>query len=794
MGARKSKKARRFNRRQAKDNAALAAREAKAFRDAAELVDELMAGIDLLLKYYRFPKRLYEELHSRLRRFFAHDGLIDLITRAKWLCAMPMARLFGEIVPTIKNPFSFGGKLHAWFRAKLRRTPANAKLWFSWFQLKRCTPVVPEEFIGEQARKHRAAMAEPPAYEPDVSALSKSVCRVLELAGIRWNGEVESKTPSRSSCHENTRKSGGAHKYLEQIIGEQSLAGEVRDYVTLDHVGLYSGNTYEPDTPVFRREARVCPGVYFKLLSDQADFDVDGAIPAAVEFVLEPLKVRTITKGPAALYAFCSQWQMHVHGRMKSLEQFRLIGRPVHEEDLLWARGSRERQGWEFVSIDYSAATDKLDWRLSQEMLLLTIGRDLDYSTYEKLSRALGSHEVSYPPKMKIEPVTQANGQLMGSVMSFPILCLANAATICLADQLYNQQVRARSLEVVRNPSEEPVDLASLDLDYVDDDMKARFLVNGDDGLVYRPRAWREIHERVAKEAGLTYSVGKVYSSKNYANINSTGFWVEGERCDRLDYIPIGLMRGHHKVSCGVKGVEKDADGILASLDAMESTFLRVEPGGVLGALDRTLRACTERPQFATAKFISLNKRDLGKVLGPRNLWIAIPHGGAGFTPPPGFRFKITDYQRAIAGACPLPVSSRPLPGREVSKSGAVKKGEHWYIEKDIWASPASARRDIKKGLPITPVIGEGWTYEPKDMSVWNETRREHKESLSWVELEFPSLFSTRKSSSLAEPACCPVSEPAKCTPPATQWQIDAEPRARRYQHVNFACDERNTV
>lgn len=725
-------------------------------------VDELMAGVRLLLEYYHFPKCLVPEMEMSARRFFratrekkicpnSHRmtvDLADLVARAKWFCELPMAKLLNEPTKPINEPVVWTRKVRRWFRAKSLPTPETSKLWFSWFQLKRCTLVVPDEFVGLQAEKHRAAMSEPPEFDPDVDRYKESLLETLGLSGIRWNGECVSKTPSRHACAENGFRSkdgarlGGAHWYLEKVIGEASLQGPINNFVTLDHVGLYQGTVYEPETPVFRCESRVNPEQLSNLLAEQADFDISGPIPARVEFVLEPLKVRTITKGPAGLYAYCSQWQKSVHGKMKQLDQFRLIGRPVRGEDLLWARGHRQRQGWEFVSIDYSAATDKLNARLSQCMLALTVGGDVSPMMYDRLSRALGMHLVSYPRKMNLPDVEQANGQLMGSVMSFPILCLANASTITLADMIWNQQVRRELLDLIEDGATLGMDrLASVLDKLIDSDMLKRFLVNGDDGLAYRPGGWRAVHEKVAREAGLTYSVGKVYAHAHYANINSTGFWVKGDRCDQLDYVPVGLMRGHHKVSGG--GEVTDFGFINGT--AIWETDAEVVPEGAIGALQRTLRACTERPCFAVGKFLSLNKDDLRKACGPRNLWIAIPHGGFGLVPPRGFRFTITDEQRKIAGACPLPVACRPLPGPEVRKSGAVKKGDYWYIERDIWAQPAATAKSIKKGLPITPVIGEGWAYAPRVWGEWELARQPKTENgPSWVESAFPALFTKR--------------------------------------------------
>jgi len=92
----------------------------------------------------------------------------------------------------------------------------------------------------------------------------------------------------------------------------------------------------------------------------------------------------------------------------------------------------------------------------------------------------------------------QKNGQLMGSITSFPILCIVNAAICRWSLEIGDQRVWS-----LRD---------------------APFCVNGDDGLLKATARTKEAWERISSAAGLAPSVGKVYFSRDFLNINSTTY------------------------------------------------------------------------------------------------------------------------------------------------------------------------------------------------------------------------------------------------------------------------------
>ena len=95
-------------------------------------------------------------------------------------------------------------------------------------------------------------------------------------------------------------------------------------------------------------------------------------LKAQVEAVLEPMKVRTISKGESLPYYLAKRVQLVLHGAMRKMDCFRLIGAPLDPGDLLGIRKNTDvftdSSEGEWLSIDYSAATDGLSASLSSSI------------------------------------------------------------------------------------------------------------------------------------------------------------------------------------------------------------------------------------------------------------------------------------------------------------------------------------------------------------------------------------------------------------------------------------------
>jgi len=240
----------------------------------------------------------------------------------------------------------------------------------------------------------------------------------------------------------------------------------------------------------------------------------------------EALKIRVISKGPALTYFTLKPVQKFLHRIMRKQRMFALIGETVSakflEQVLLPFTG-------QFHSLDYSSATDFLNPYLS-EVAVDAICRVVDAPEDIRLlfKKALTGHTVEGDP--------QVWGQLMGSVVSFIILCLVNAAVIRKSLEFLHGQV----LSLNEIPA----------------------VVNGDDGAVRAPAGFLPIWKDVASLCGLEPSVGKVYSHDTYLNINSTSFTLKGDHLVLVPYVNLGLIMGMTRSGGVNKGVEKVADEV----------------------------------------------------------------------------------------------------------------------------------------------------------------------------------------------------------------------------------------
>jgi len=231
-------------------------------------------------------------------------------------------------------------------------------------------------------------------------------------------------------------------------------------------------------------------------------------VEAQVVPLLEAFKVRTITKGDADQYHLARRWQKVIHGIMRKQLNCRLIGQPCNAALLSQTFGNspyfsfEDKEGF-FVSGDYESATDLLHPFLS-EVANEAICQRLRVPLEDQLvlKQCLTGHELKYTKKGTLHK--QQWGQLMGSPSSFPILCLINLAATKVAYEEYFRSVGMLKENEFAVLEELPM------------------VVNGDDILFwcFQPEhytLWKE----VTKQCGLKFSLGKNYTHKRVAIINS---------------------------------------------------------------------------------------------------------------------------------------------------------------------------------------------------------------------------------------------------------------------------------
>lgn len=254
----------------------------------------------------------------------------------------------------------------------------------------------------------------------------------------------------------------------------------------------------------------------------------------------EPLKVRLISRGPWARYYVGSAVQRYMHETLRYHPTFAPIGSPI-TQGFLDDRLGFLRQGFKYLSGDYKAATDLIDPFLStvaceaiadqgkfpewmRDILIEGLtGASLEFQTSDNITisasvqnnlpRSRNEMGFYWPDGASLPfveggaAVTQTWGQLMGSPLSFPVLCIVNAAV-----NRYFLELMFREIDERWSPK----DLKDFPM-----------LINGDDILMtidekYYPR-WKDF----IVNAGLVPSVGKNYVSEKFVIINSTYYQVD---------------------------------------------------------------------------------------------------------------------------------------------------------------------------------------------------------------------------------------------------------------------------
>jgi hypothetical protein len=296
--------------------------------------------------------------------------------------------------------------------------------------------------------------------------------------------------------------------------------------------------------------------------------------------------------------------------------------RGIIEENLRWH------------SVDYSAATDGL----SSEYGMRILDRILTHISPEDRIRAgkvLGPHDLYYPQlksgrwtKESIFRGEQRNGQLMGGILSFPVLCLANLG-VYLAVRQQQRVVPIR------------------------DDVLSKVLVNGDDMLYIGDEDEWEDHKTIGQAVGLEMSPGKAYVHRSFANANSTCFVysldVNGATPYQINYLNVGLVFGQHKVQARTAGTaeshHKEAEGCVPNIPAMLAGCL---PGKQTDLLRYVL--ITRRAQIREDCALHLRQGRREHVIS-RNLFLPICFGGMGVEAPVGWKFRIKPVDRRIAAS-----------------------------------------------------------------------------------------------------------------------------------------------
>ena len=547
-----------------------------------------------------------------------------------------------------------GPRRHLRNLAAARPTNRRAmQVFWSWLQgSKRGLPQVPEEFILATKRKHCAALSQqlppiPGNYLDEFTRDLKELFRGIQSVGIRSYVDedgalirgkrvIQCKRDRQlrpwcgnpgwnDACASHSRSEGGKTQCVRQWISSRLKELEPQD----------DSSEKVNEVSSFLRSKHLLPKVPMATIAKWAQEDTDAVLDAQVCVIQEPLKARVITKGDARAYYAVMPLQKDCWKHLAAKEEFSLIGRPLAEEHLinidqgtarvLAVSGLKETFD-KWVSGDYSAATDGLSLEISQlalQQYMRSVGLSEKDDLWQLASKALGAHKVSYgktndgteSDRQLPDDFIMKNGQLMGSPMSFPILCAINFVAYKTA---LRQYIKARG-----GNWDEVAKLKSLPV-----------CVNGDD-ILFKANEdfYTNFWQPAIKAIGFSLSQGKNYFAGSFLTVNSEGWRpMKNGRFQKLGYLNTGL------IYAGPNGSMRPP--LRQSHAEMPWT----------GKFQECLNGCVN-PKRTLCRLLHFYGNDVWSHTkgGRLNLFAKVEQGGLGISLPPGIEPGWTWFQKALA-------------------------------------------------------------------------------------------------------------------------------------------------
>jgi hypothetical protein len=409
--------------------------------------------------------------------------------------------------------------------------------------LKKIVPCVDYAFIARSYQDHAAEVTktESPFGVMEEGLLKSTIeKRIAQVCKIVREGlkEIEFRIPSVSAHVEPqaTRQDGGAFGWFHNFV-------EPRDLHVTDDDCVWEDDWEEECI------MNTGPDSYFEFFGRGDSAPDLGLNHCRVIALPEPCKARVITCGPSSNYHSARLLQKPWHTIMRKLGVFRLIGRPCSEDDISDIRWNADPILDQYLSGDYSSATDLLDpyWTRT---VVESIFQDPDDGRLSDLtcfaSNALLNHILHYPQRteagdkkkgkkdlggiaalLNLGTQKQSWGQLMGSPLSFLVLCIVNAAATQASYDMYFREI-GRFDAVTAPGFEVPGDMR-----WVDDERWERnlsssrwihrphFLVNGDDVCGISSHGHYLHWQKAVHMASFKFSVGKNFLSPNFVTVNT---------------------------------------------------------------------------------------------------------------------------------------------------------------------------------------------------------------------------------------------------------------------------------
>jgi hypothetical protein len=371
--------------------------------------------------------------------------------------------------------------------------PAARRLLLNWGD-------VPEEPFPVQLTLSRGSV------ETELRRTVREVFRGHKMTDAR---RTRAFFPSTSANYINSRSQAGAVGF---ILNHETLLNDLRapgGLVKVAKVGEHDRDTLtgepadeerepepEDSNPLYTADTSALESAFGTLLDRMLALAMTEQPIVKPVGLVEPLKVRVITKGPPLTYTVLKSLQKFMHDTLRRQKTFQLIGTPATEATVLDLLGRKLGSDEVFLSGDYTGATDNLKSWVSETIAdEISAVCELTENERELFIRSLTKHVFEGEDGTHYQ---QTTGQLMGSVTSFPVLCIANAALVRWA------------MEVAEKKTKKLRDCA--------------MGVNGDDVAAKSHHSIYRIWSRITGFAGLEESIGKTYVSREFVNINSLSF------------------------------------------------------------------------------------------------------------------------------------------------------------------------------------------------------------------------------------------------------------------------------
>jgi len=345
-----------------------------------------------------------------------------------------------------------------------------------------------------------------------IKQIRRTVHEVLKGAKYGIEDRIRPLFPSTSANYINSRGGGGA---VGTILQDKELMEGLRkpggwnkrkyevinneEHIEDEELTILTKQSELPYTEAYAK-------LWFRILKKAVAADNIAVLVGLVE----PLKLRVISKHDPYIATVLHSLQKFIHNHMRKQKTFRLIGEYISERAMLDVLGANLGIDEEFLSGDYSDASNSIfSW--ASQAAANAVADELELSSAERklYVDSLVNHHMENPDTELHQP--QQSGQLMGSISSFPILCIINAAMCRWAYELSIQQIRTLN--------ETPM------------------LINGDDIAIRAKTQYYELWKTITSYVGLTESLGKTFRSREFVNMNSTNFQYDSEEPNTEIYI-----------------------------------------------------------------------------------------------------------------------------------------------------------------------------------------------------------------------------------------------------------------